>query len=143
MNYWIGIIGSKSTLDRFKDEGNYWFCLPKSCEIDDFVVMYVSQKISTLNCGVIGTFKISSKNECKDNECRSYGLMSGTGERPIYVELTLDQWFNLPIPFKSLKASPKLINAQFIRRNMQATYFKISKTEFNEIKVISNKSACI
>jgi predicted RNA-binding protein with PUA-like domain len=132
MNYWIGVIGSKMSYERFHAVP-HWFCLPQSCEAGDKVIMYASKKAAGVNSGIFAIFEIAKKDECNDGKCRNYGLMSGTGERPVYVDLTELVRLNKNISFQSLKVNPALKNSSFIRRNFQATYFKILASEFGAI----------
>jgi hypothetical protein len=59
--------------------------------------------------------------------------MSGTGERPVYVDLTELVRLTKNLSFQSLKINPALKNSSFIRRNFQATYFKIVAHEYEAI----------
>ena len=137
MNYWIGVIGSPSTYNRFITEGDFWFCLPQECAEGDNVAMYASQRMATNNAGIFGVYEIANKDECKNEQCHAYGARSGNGEKPIYVNMKLTKRLEIPITFKRLKNIPQLANSNFIRRNMQATYFKISKAEFRAIQSLN------
>lgn len=132
MSYWIGVIGSKMSYERFQTIP-HWFCLPQSCDVGDKVIMYASKKAAGVKSGVFAIFEIANKDECKDNQCRNYGLMSGTGERPIYVGLSELIRPSKNLSFQFLKSNPVLKNSPFIRRNFQATYFKISASEYEAI----------
>jgi predicted RNA-binding protein with PUA-like domain len=133
MNYWIGVIGSKMSYDRFHT-ASHWFCLPQSCEAGDKVIMYASKKAAGVHNGIFAIFEITNKDECKDGKCRNYGLMSGNGERPVYVDLRELVRLTKNISFQSLKMNPALKNSSFIRRNFQATYFNIVAHEYEAIR---------
>ncbi len=66
-----------------------WCCMPKSCEDGDIVLMYSSKKATGVKSGIFASCEIANKDELKDGECRRYGIFSGSGERPIYVDLKL------------------------------------------------------
>jgi predicted RNA-binding protein with PUA-like domain len=138
MNYWIGIVGSKITMERFLKEDSNWFCMPKSCDIGDQVLMYASKKAAGAKSGVFGAYEIRTKDEAKDGECRRYGIFSGSGERPIYIDLKLIKKFTSPLTFQSIKSNKFLANFPYVRRNFQATYFKISEKEYETFLKLEN-----
>ncbi len=123
MSYWIGVIGSKLTSERFFNGTDSWFCMPKSCEIGDYVLMYASK----------------GKDESKDGDCRRYGIFSGSGERPIYVDLKLLEKFQYPISFQIIKSHNYLSGFSYVRRNFQATYFKVSEKEHKTFIALGTK----
>ena len=130
MKYWIGVVGSPNTYERFITQEDGWFCMPKSCEVGDYVLMYASIKVAgTKKSGVFGFYQVSNKDESKDGDCRVYGIFSGTGERPVYVALKLIEKLKLTIPFATIQNSPRLSNTTFVRRKFQATYFQITESE--------------
>jgi predicted RNA-binding protein with PUA-like domain len=133
MNYWIGVIGSKLSYERLQAKP-YWFCLPQSSVVGDKILMYAAKSAAGVNGGIFAIFEIINKDESKDGQCRNYGIMSGTGERPVYVDLALIILLSKNLPFQLLKATPALRNSTFIKRQFQATYFKISAAEFSAIK---------
>ena len=137
MNYWIGVIGSPNTYDRFIVAGDFWFCFPQECTEGDYVAMYASQRMAKEDAGIFGIYEIASKDEAKNGQCRTYGAHSGSGEKPIYVDMRLLKKFESPVTFKKLKNTPGIAHSNFIRRNMQATYFKISKAEFAAIQSLN------
>ena len=139
MSYWIGVIGSKHTSQRFANGIDLWFCMPKSCEIGDKVLLYVSKKAAGVKSGMFGVHQIVDKDESKDGVCRSYGIFSGSGERPIYVNLKELAKFPTPISFQTIKTHSFLSAFTYVRRNFQATYFKISEKEFNAFMNLGEK----
>lgn len=130
MNYWLAIIGSKTSYERFINEHNFWFCLPQNCSIGDKVITYCSKKAAGTKSGVFGFFEIELKDNERDCECRQYGLMSGNGERLIFVDLKKIKQLKDPIPFHRIKSSKVLSHSTYVRRNMQATYFVITAKEY-------------
>lgn len=137
MNYWIGVIGSKQTSQRFANGVDLWFCMPKSCEIGDKVLLYISKKAAGVKSGMFGVHQIVDKDESKDGICRSYGIFSGSGERPIYVNLKELAKFPTTISFQAIKTHNFLSGFSYVRRNFQATYFKISEKEFRAFMLMS------
>ena len=137
MNYWIGVIGSFSTYNRFTAKDDFWFCLPRACVEGDQVAMYASQRMAKDDAGIFGVYEIAAKNDCKDGQCRTYGANSGNCDKPIYVDMRLLKKIEVPITFKTLKNTPRIACSNFIKRSMQATYFKISEAEFAAIQSLS------
>lgn len=130
MNYWLGIVGSKLTYERFFRDTDYWFCMPKTCEIGDQIVMYSSKKAAGAKSGIFGYFWVVDKDRQKDRLCSQYGSLSGTGEKLIHVELQKIKLLDTSVPFHKIKAVGLLSDTTYIRRNMQATYFKLLKKEY-------------
>lgn len=130
MNYWLAIIGSHTSYVRFTEQQDFWFCLPRNCCVGDKVITYSSKKAAGSSSGVFGFFEIEFKNDQRDCECRQYGLMSGSGERLIFVDLKNIRLLNDPIPFNKIKSTRVLSHSAYVRRNMQATYFGLSENEY-------------
>jgi hypothetical protein len=130
MNHWLGIVGSKLTYERFSQSTDYWFCMPKSCEIGDQIVMYSSKKAAGFNSGIFGYFWVIDKDGLKDVHCNQYGYLSGTGEKLVHVELKKIKLLNNSVPFNKIKSISILSNTTYVRRNMQATYFSLQKKEY-------------
>jgi predicted RNA-binding protein with PUA-like domain len=138
MNYWIGVIGSSLSFKRFL--GNeFWFCMPPAANVGDIVVMYVSRKGSESKAGVFAFYRIKLKDETRLDQCKQYGSLSGAGERLIYVELELISNLDKSITFQDIKKEPRFINALYVRRQMQATYFKISNSEYETFVNLGKK----
>ncbi len=138
MNYWIGVIGSNISFKRFLNN-EFWFCMPPSANVGDMVVMYVSRKGSEPKAGVFGFYKIKLKDESKVAQCSQYGSLSGAGEKLTYVEFELIENLDKSITFQDIKKEPRFINALYVRRQMQATYFKISNSEYETFVNLGNK----
>lgn len=137
MKYWIGVIGTKISRERFGGDEEAWFCMPKSAEVGDLMVMYASKKAVGKKHGLFAVYEVVGKDSSKDRVCSSYGIFSGTGERPVYTLLKCVKAFSKPISYTDMMSHPLLQNASFVRRNFQATYFPISEREFNAITRLS------
>jgi predicted RNA-binding protein with PUA-like domain len=138
MNYWIGVIGSSMSFKRFLNN-ELWFCMPPAADVGDVVVMYVSRKGSEPKAGVFAFYKIKLKDESKVDQCRQYGSLSGTGERLSYVEFELIANLDRSISFQDMKKEPRFFNTLYVRRQMQATYFKISNSEYEAFVNLGKK----
>ena len=130
MNHWLGIVGSKQTYERFFQGTEYWFCMPKACEIGDQIIMYSSKKAAGITSGIFGFFDVIYKDEKKNTQCSQYGHLSGTGEKLVYVELKKIKILTTSVPFKKIKSVRLLAETTYIKRNMQATYFSLTKKEY-------------
>lgn len=143
MKYWIGVVGSALTKERFFTEDDTWFCMPKSCESGDFVAMYASKKVAGVRSGMFGIYQVQNKDACKDVNCRTYGIFSGNGERPVYVFFKLVKKFEKSISFDEMKKNRVLSNTPYVRRNMQATYFSITEREYHTIEALGDSQAAV
>ena len=130
MNHWLGIVGSKLTYERFMRDSDHWFCMPKACEIGDLIVMYSSKKAAGSKSGIFGYFWVVDKDGQKDAFCSQYGYLSGTGEKLVHIELQKIKLLSTPVPFHKIKSVGILADTTYVRRNMQATYFKLQKKEY-------------
>ena len=139
MKYWIGVIGSKLPAEWFAGISNTWFCMPNSSEVGDFVLMYASKKAAGVKGGIFSVYQICNKDESKDTECRRYGIFSGSGERPGYVEMKLVNKFHKPLAFQKIKADSFLGSFSYATRNFQATYFQISEKEYKAFITLGSK----
>lgn len=137
MKYWIGIVGSQKTLERFNEATDTWFCMPKSCEPGDKIAMYATKKVAKVN-GIFALYDVSEKNSEKDCDCRNYGIFSGTGERPGYVGLKLISKLEKIITFDMLKGDKIFSRTHLVRRNAQATYFHLTEVEFARLLKIQS-----
>lgn len=138
MNYWIGVIGSSISLKRFLNN-EFWFCMPPTANVGDILAMYASKKAAESKAGVFAFYKIKLKDETKVDQCRQYGSHSGVGERLSYVELELIANLDKSITFQDIKKEPRFINTLYVRRQMQATYFKISSSEYETFVNLGKK----
>jgi hypothetical protein len=101
--------------------------------------MYASQKAAGVRSGIFSVYQICDKDESKDAECRRYGIFSGTGERPVYVDLKLFNKFPKPLAFQKIKTDRFLSSFPYVRRNFQATYFQISEKEYKVFVALGSK----
>jgi hypothetical protein len=130
MNYWLGIVGSKLTYGRLINGPEYWFCMPKACEIGDQIIMYSSRKAAGINSGIFGFYEVIEKDEQKNSLCSQYGYLSGTGEKLVYIYLKKIKVVNTLVTFGMIKSNSTLVDTAYVRRQMQATYFQLHKREF-------------
>ena len=47
MKYWIGVIGTNLTYERFGNEDSNWFCLPRTSEVGDTLVLYATKNMES------------------------------------------------------------------------------------------------
>ena len=130
MNHWLGIVGSKLTYERFIRGVEYWFCMPKTCEIGDQIAMYSARTAAGVKSGIFGYFEVVDKDEQKIAQCNQYGYLSGTGERLVYVDIKMIKLLSPAVSFNKIKSVGLLKESVFVRRNMQATYFSLLREEF-------------
>ena len=133
VNYWIGVIGKKSTMEQFQSAQEFHFCLPSLAEIGDRLVAYVTASASKKNQGLYGIFEIAAFNKGRDCDCKGYG--SFTGVRPSkFVHLKEIHLNSITTALKELKKDPVLSRSVMVRRNAQGTYFQINKKEYDHFE---------
>lgn len=137
MKYWIGVISSKVALDRFLKQEQPWFCLPSSADLNDLIMIYASSKASHDRSGIIGTFSVSSLDDSKNDLCSCYVGSFGSGPKLIYVGVLSVKFFENPISLKKMKKHLSLSRSNFVKKNMQATYFEISAECYQIIDSLS------
>ncbi len=137
MKYWIGVVSSKLTLERFLRDEESWFCLPSTASVNDLIMIYASSKASHARSGIIGTFSISSLDNSKDALCSCYVGSFGSGPKLNFVSVVSSKFFENPIPLKSMKKILSLSRSNFVRQNMQGTYFEISAEHYQAINSLS------
>ncbi len=123
---WVGIVGSRSTLDRLLSEAHTWWCLPPNVKIGDILLMYCTSKCPT-HQGIFGIFEVSLIDATKASKCSGFG--SFVGVKLNYVEINKVSIFETTLKLSYMKKDAILSSAQFVRRNCQGTYFSISQRE--------------
>lgn len=127
MKYWIGVVGTKQTLERFNNGESDWFCLPRSASLGDVIIMYATKKLARQNHGFFGVYKIVRLDPTSNQLCNKYGINQGT---LIHVDLLVINSFKNKITLPDLKSHPIHQNMSFVRRNAQGTSFSISEAEY-------------
>jgi hypothetical protein len=139
MNYWLGVISTKATLEQFTNNAeNYWFCFPAEATVGDKFAIYVTRKVSEKLNGIQGTYSITSLNSSCNDKCRTFGLFNGGSL--VYAELELQSLFPEHIKLVDLKRNPILGRSQAVRRNFQGTIFKLIGSEFKEILMLGKQT---
>lgn len=134
MQYWIGVIGTSLTYDRFGNEEANWFCLPRTSEVGDKLILYATKKISKSNNGLFASYKIVNKDSSKDAMCKKYGITQGT---LVHVDMKKESEFKRRVTLEILRGDEFFAVSQFVRRNAQATYFNITEDQYKRILTLS------
>jgi hypothetical protein len=136
VKYWICVVNNNRSLETVRDELNSWFCLPKSANKKDFLLFYLSGKVSKSENGIQYSSEILSLNDNLDNsKCNAYG----------YNNQNLFQFFikkakklNYTVKLTQLKKENLFSHSQFISRNAQGTCFEINMLQYKKILEMSN-----
>jgi len=136
MKYWICVVNNGRSLESILDELNSWFCLPKTANKKDFLLFYLSGKVSKSENGICYRSEVVSINSNLDNtKCNAYG----------YNNLNLFQFsiksaykLNSTVKLSQLKKESLFLNSQFISRNAQGTCFEINMLQFNKVIELSS-----
>lgn len=130
MKFWIGVIGSNTSLKRLLDEHDKWFCFPLGANEKDRIVMYKTRRLSNSKNGFFATYFVGSRHQNKDSECTRYG----SRDLNLYSHLLeSDKVFNNPISISKIKDSKIFFGTSFISKNAQGSIFEISKNQFDWI----------
>ncbi len=129
---WLGVVGSRLTLDRLLSEAHSWWCLPPNVKIGNILLMYCTSQCSKTHQGIFGIFEVSLIDTTKASECSRFGSFGGV--KLNYVELNKVSIFGTTLKLSYMKKDAMLSTAQFVRRNCQGTYFSISQRELTQIK---------
>jgi predicted RNA-binding protein with PUA-like domain len=134
MSYWIGVIGTNQTYERFGNEDENWFCLPRTAQVGDSLVLYATKKIAKAKNGLFASYKIVQLDPTKNAVCNKYGTSQGT---LVHVDMLKDKTFKNRVTLDILRNDDVFKTTQFVRRNAQATYFSISEEQFKQIIALS------
>lgn len=135
MKYWIGVIGTSATYERFGNEEANWFCLPRTSEVGDKLMLYATKKVDKANNGLFASYKIIAKDSSNDSLCKKYGISQGT---LVYVDMKKEHLFKSRVGLDTLRKEELFIASQFVRRNAQATYFNITEAQYKKVISLSN-----
>ena len=136
MKYWICVVNNNRSLESITYEINSWFCLPKTANKKDFLLFYLSGKVSKNENGIHYSSEILSLNNNLDNtKCNAYG----------YNNQNLFQFFiksasklNSTVKLSQLKNESLFLHSQFVSRNAQGTCFEINNLQHEKILEMSN-----
>jgi len=134
MKYWIGVIGTNATYERFGNEEANWFCLPRTSEVGDKLLLYATKKVDKANNGLFASYKIIAKDASNDSLCKKYGISQGT---LVHVDMKKEHIFNSRVGLDILRKEELFIASQFVRRNAQATYFNITAEQYKKVISLS------
>lgn len=137
---WIGVVGSRESLDRFLGDGPHWWCLPEGAKVGAEVAMYCTAQTSKSHQGVFGMFRLEAFDTTRDSECKRYGRASGYGPTS-FAQLSLVKRLEPPISSKVLRADPILGVAQCVRRSFQGTFFALESRELRRLLRLAGLAA--
>jgi predicted RNA-binding protein with PUA-like domain len=134
MKYWIGVIGTNLTYERFGNEEENWFCLPRTAEVGDTLVLYATKKIAKNDNGLFAAYTITNKDPEKDSLCKKYGVSQGM---LAHVDMKKIKEFKNRVTLDILRKDDLFSSSQFVRRNAQATYFNITAEQYKKLNSLS------
>ena len=139
MRYWIGVVGSRDTVERLRIEADTWWCAPKEAAAGDQFALYVARsKLKDLpenQGGIVAIFEIVGAAPEQESECRRYG--GGTsGQTLVTVRILAKEKFAVSLKLAEMKLDGHLRAAKFVKRSMQGTCFEATMPEFQRIKTL-------
>lgn len=136
MRYWVGVVGSRDTVERLRTETETWWCAPKDAAAGDLLALYVARsKLKDLpenQGGIVAIFEIVGAALEQETECRRYGG-GASGQTLAAVRILVKEKFSVSLKLADMKRDGRLSAAQFVRRSMQGTCFAASPQEFRRI----------
>lgn len=137
--YWIGVVGSRDTVERLRAEAETWWCAPKGAAAGDLFALYVARsKLKDLpedQGGIVAIFEIIGSAPEQESECRRYGGGSG-GQTLAPVKILAKQKFPVSLKLADMKLDDHLRAARFVKRSMQGTCFEATSQEFQRISTL-------
>src|SRR5574340_289804 len=76
---WLGVVGSRESLERLSADGEHWWCLPSGAQVGAPVVMYCTGQVSRAHQGVFAVFRLAGFDAERNDACKRYGSSSGYG----------------------------------------------------------------
>lgn len=136
MRYWVGVVGSRDTVERLRIEAETWWCAPKEAAAGDLLALYVARsKLKELpenQGGIVAVFEIVGAAPEQESECRRYG--GGAGAQILVpVKILVKEKFSVSLKLADMKLDSQLRAAKFVRRSMQGTCFEATMQEFQRI----------
>jgi hypothetical protein len=136
---WLGVVASRSSLDRIINDEKTWWCLPPIASVGDTVVMYCANNASRIKQGIFGFFHVTSISNDDSAECNQFGSFPGI--KLVKIFISRDSLYEISLPLSEMKKDKFLYGEQFIRRNCQGTYFELTNSSVPRIKkMIENKN---
>lgn len=139
MRYWIGVVGSRNTVERLRTEGETWWCAPKDAAAGDLFALYVARsKLKDLpenQGGIVAIFEIVGAAPEQELECRRYGGGS-SGQALAPVQILMKEKFSVSLKLAEMKLDGQLRAAKFVKRSMQGTCFEATVQEFQRIRTL-------
>jgi hypothetical protein len=129
---WLGVVGSRESLDRLLHDGEHWWCFPAVAQVGSFVAMYCTGQASKSHHGVFAVFRLEAFDAERNSECKRYGSSSGYGSTA-FALLRLVKRIDPPLASKLLRADPILSTAQCVRRSFQGTFFALEAREVKRL----------
>ena len=129
---WLGVVGSRESLDRLLQDGEHWWCLPAGAQVGAFVAMYCTGQASKTQQGVFAVFRLEAFDAERNVECKRYGSSSGYGSTA-FARLSLVKRVDPPLASKLLRSDPVLSTAQCVRRSFQGTFFALEAREIKRL----------
>lgn len=129
---WLGVVGSRESLDRFLHDGEHWWCLPPAVQVGAFVAMYCTGQVSKSYQGIFALFRLQAFDTERNSDCKRYGSSSGYGSTS-FALLTLEKRLAPPLASKLLRSDPILSTAQCVRRSFQGTFFALEAREVRRL----------
>ena len=136
MLYWVGVVGSRDTVERLRTESETWWCAPKEAAAGGLIPLYAARsKLKDLpdnQGGIVAICEILGSDPDREMDCRSFGGgMSGQVLAPIGI--AVKQRFPISLKLADMRRDARLAAAQFVCRSFQGTCFAASAEEFQRI----------
>jgi hypothetical protein len=134
---WVGVIGTKPSLERVLADSTPWWCLPKAAVIGAFVAMYCTSTASTRGQGIFALYSLTGFESEHDEQCRRYGSTARIFGYPAFARLALQKSLDQPLTWREMRLDPVLSSAQCVQRRFQGTFFRLRPVEVRRILTLA------
>jgi hypothetical protein len=143
MHYWVGVVGSRETVERLRTETETWWCAPKEATAGDLIALYVARsKLKDLpenQAGIVAIFEILGADAEREMDCRGFGGGMG-GQILAPIRIVAKEKFAVSLKLADMRQDIRLSASQFVSRSFQGTCFAASAEEFQRIvKLLARK----
>jgi len=136
MRYWLGVAGSRDTVERLRADTETWWCAPRRPQrATSSPSTWPRSKLKDLpenQGGIVAIFEVLGADPEREMDCRSFGGGRG-GQILAPIKIAARSKFAVPLLLADMRSDARLSASQFVSRSFQGTCFAASAEEFRRI----------